>query len=167
MASSGAPTTPVFVHAPLLRPPLKGLGDENSESAQMEAFPKSLGFMPNTNNMKEVVMKMGPYGPYVELVDHTIIVVPSAEQVEDESEEEDGSEKKKTKKTKKATQKTEKPRRVGVSNIGKKPEEVTLEDALYFRVSFTSANTPLRRSSTRKKKSTRSTGRQGSDVEFR
>jgi topoisomerase IA-like protein len=59
--------------------------------------------------------------------------VPSAEQVvEDESEEEDGSEKKKTKKTKKATQKAEKPRRVGVSNIGKKPEEVTLEDALYF-----------------------------------
>ena len=111
--------------------PLKGLGDENSESAQMEAFPKSLGFMPNTNNMKEVVMKMGPYGPYVELVDHTI-VVPSAEQVEDESEEEDGSEKKKTKKTKKATQKAEKPRRIGVSNIGKKPEEVTLEDALYF-----------------------------------
>ena len=111
--------------------PLKGLGDENSESAQMEAFPKSLGFMPNTNNAKEVVMKMGPYGPYVELVDHTI-VVPSAEQVEDESEEEDGSEKKKTKKTKKATQKAEKPRRVGVSNIGKKPEEVTLEDALYF-----------------------------------
>ena len=103
--------------------PLKGLGDENSESAQMEAFPKSLGFMPDTDNMKEVVMKMGPYGPYVELVDHTI-VTSSTEESEEGSA--DGSKKKKK------ASKAEKPRRVGVSNIGKKPEEVTLEDALYF-----------------------------------
>ena len=115
--------------------PLKGLADENSESAQMEAFPKSLGFMPNTDNMKEVVMKMGPYGPYVELVDHSI-VVPSADEdddssVEEEQDENDGKKKKKKTKAKKTT-KAEKPRRVGVSNIGKKPEDVTLEDALYF-----------------------------------
>lgn len=73
--------------------------------------------------MKEVVMKMGPYGPYVELVDHTIVTSSTEESEEGGA---DGSKKKKK------ASKAEKPRRVGVSNIGKKPEEVTLEDALYF-----------------------------------
>merc|ERR1711959_60292 len=60
---------------------------------------------------------------YVELVDHTN-VTSSTEESEEGSA--DGSKKKKK------ASKDEKPRRVGVSNIGKKPEEVTLEDALYF-----------------------------------
>jgi hypothetical protein len=61
------------------------------------------------------VMKMGPYGPYVELVDHSI-VVPSADEdddssVEEEQDENDGKKKKKKTKAKKTT-KAEKPRRV-------------------------------------------------------
>ena len=128
--------------------PLKGLADENSASAHMEAFPKSLGFMPDSDNKKEVVMKMGPYGPYVELVDHSVVVTapPAIEEVKEEEVEVEVEEamptidgkKKKEKKattlTKKKTTiaKAEKPRRVGVANIGKKPEDVTLEDALFF-----------------------------------
>ena len=83
----------------------------SSDDAVM--YPKTLGVDPETG--KEVTLRLGPYGPYVQLG----VQEPTPEPTPTE----DG---KKPKKPKKPPA----PRRVGVANLDKNVAELTLEDAL-------------------------------------
>ena len=83
-----------------------------SDGEDVVLYPKILGDDPATG--KEISLRLGPYGPYLQLG----VQEPPAEP----EVSEDGKKKKKTKKP-------PAPRRVGVTNIGKKVEEITLDDA--------------------------------------
>ena len=84
-----------------------------SEDSVLTMYPKTLGIDPVSG--KEISLRMGPYGPYLQLGAQELAPEPEPAK--------DG---KKPKKAKKPAA----PRRVGVANIGKTANELTLEDAI-------------------------------------